>query len=123
LFYADNRLETNYRCEQDRKMPININNLSNNNQVKQKLEQQVQTKQQATESASSARKATVATQDSVSLTPQAKQMTELQKKANDAPAINQKKIAELKNAIASGTYKVNPEKLAASIASFEFGLS
>lgn len=103
-------------------MAININNLSNNNQVKQKLEQQVQTKQQVTESANSARKATVATQDSVSLTPQAKQMTELQKKANEAPVVNQKKIAEIKNAIASGDYKINPEKLAASIANFEFGL-
>lgn len=104
-------------------MAMNINNLSNNNQVKQKLEQQVQTKQQATESAQSSQKAKHATQDSVSITPQAKQMTELQKKANDAPVINQKKIAELKNAIASGNYKVNPEKLAASIASFEFGLN
>lgn len=104
-------------------MTININNLSNNNQVKQKLEQQVQTKQQATETASNSQKAKQAPQDFVSITPQAKQMTELQKKANDAPVINQKKIAELKNAIASGNYKINPEKLAASIANFEFGLS
>ena len=47
---------------------------------------------------------------------------ELQKKAVDAPVINQKKIDELKKAISSGDYKINPEKLAASIANFEFKL-
>ena len=58
----------------------------------------------------------------MSITPQAKQMSELQKKANDAPVINQKKVEELKKAISSGEYKINPEKLAESIASFEFKL-
>ena len=47
---------------------------------------------------------------------------ELQKKAVDAPVINQQKVDELKKAIISGEYKVNPEKLAASIANFEFNL-
>ena len=44
------------------------------------------------------------------------------KKATDAPVVNQKKIDELKKAISDGDYKVNPEKLAASIANFEFKL-
>jgi len=104
-------------------MAININNLSNTNQVKQKLEQQVQSKQQVNESANALQQAKVAPRDSVSITPQAKQMNELQKKAADSsPAFNQKKIAELKSAIASGDYKINPEKLAASIANLEFEL-
>lgn len=103
-------------------MTININNLPNNTQVKQKLEQQIQTKQQASTQAQSSIQAKAPTQDSVSLTPQAKQLTELQKKAGDAPVINQKKIDELKKAISSGDYKINPEKLAASIANFEFKL-
>ncbi|ASP46562.1 flagellar biosynthesis anti-sigma factor FlgM [Cognaticolwellia beringensis] len=104
-------------------MAININNLNNTNQVKQKVEQQVQTKQQVSESANASQQAKLAPRDSVSITPQAKQMTELQKKAADAPVLNQKKIAELKSAIASGDYKINPEKLAASIANFEFELN
>ncbi|ARD43654.1 flagellar biosynthesis anti-sigma factor FlgM [Colwellia sp. PAMC 21821] len=104
-------------------MAININNLNNTNQVKQKVEQQVQTKQQVSESANASQQAKLAPRDSVSITPQAKQMTELQKKAADAPVLNQKKIAELKSAIASGEYKINPEKLAASIANFEFELN
>jgi negative regulator of flagellin synthesis FlgM len=103
-------------------MAININNLSNNSQVKQKLDQQVQVKQQATQSAASSEQVKSAGKDSVSLTPQAKQLNELQKKANDGPAVDQKKIDQLKKAIANGEYKVNPEKLAASIASFEFKL-
>jgi negative regulator of flagellin synthesis FlgM len=46
----------------------------------------------------------------------------LQKKAADAPIVNQKRIEELKKAISDGDYKVDPEKLAASIANFEFKL-
>ncbi len=104
-------------------MAININNLSNTNQVKQKLDQQIQTKQQVNENANTSQQAKLATRDSVSITPQAKQMNELQKKAVDSsPALNQKKIDELKSAITSGDYKINPEKLAASIANFEFEL-
>ena len=103
-------------------MAININNLSNNSQVKQKLDQQVQVKQQATQNSTSSEQTKSAGKDSVSLTPQAQQLNELRKKANDAPAVDQKKIDQLKKAIADGDYRVNPEKLAASIANFEFKL-
>lgn len=103
-------------------MALNINNLSNNNQIKQKVEQQTQVKQQANQNTVSAEQTKMASKDSVSITPQAKQLSELQKKAQDAPAVSQKKIEELKKAISSGEYKINPEKLAASIASFEFTL-
>lgn len=103
-------------------MAININNLSNNSQVKQKLDQQVQVKQQATQNAVGSEQAKSTGKDSVSLTPQAQQLNELQKKTNEAPAIDQKRIDQLKKAIADGDYKVNPEKLAASIANFEFKL-
>ncbi|WP_241242266.1 flagellar biosynthesis anti-sigma factor FlgM [Thalassotalea sp. G2M2-11] len=103
-------------------MAMNINNLSNNTQVKQKVEQQTQVKQQATQNSVSAEQSKVASKDSVSITPQAKQLGELQKKANEGSAVNQKKVEQLKSAIMSGEYKVNPEKLAASIANFEFKL-
>ncbi len=100
-------------------MAININNL-NSNQVNQN--KQAQVKQQSAQTASSNIQAKTSGQDSVSITPQAKQLHELQKKAADAPVVDQKKIDELKKAIISGEYKVNPEKLAASIANFEFKL-
>jgi len=105
-------------------MAININNLNSNSQVQQN--QQAQVKQELTQSAlqSGNNKTQVksASQDSVSITPQAKQLNELQKKASDGPAISQKKIDELKKAINDGDYKVDAEKLAASIANFEFKL-
>lgn len=101
-------------------MAININNLNTNNQVQQT--QQKQVKQQSAETASTNAQVKSSGQDSVSITPQAKQLNELQKKAADAPVINQTKIDELKKAISSGDYKINPEKLAASIANFEFNL-
>jgi len=101
-------------------MTININNL--NNQVPVNQNQQAQIKQQAAQTANANAPVKQPNADSVSLTPQAKQLSELQKKANEAPVVDQKKIAELKKAIASGDYKIDPEKLAASIANFEFDL-
>ncbi|MDX2371012.1 MAG: flagellar biosynthesis anti-sigma factor FlgM [Colwellia sp.] len=99
-------------------MTININNLNRQAQVHQN--KQMQVKQQTAQSASAQVKQV--SQDSVSLTPQAKQLSELQKKANDAPVVDQKKVAELKKAITAGEYKIDPQKLAVSIANFEFDL-
>lgn len=107
---------------QDNIMAININNLGNNSQVHNNLKQQAEVKNQANQQAGKAAQAQNLGKDSVSITPQAKQMSELQKKANEAPVIDQKKVEELKKAIASGEYKIDPEKLAASIANFEFKL-
>lgn len=101
-------------------MAININNLSNTQQVNQQLKNQAN-KQTASQQAPSATQPK-ALQDSVSITPQAKQLSELQKKANDEPAVNQKKVEQLKKAIQAGEYKVNPEKLAESIMKFELDL-
>jgi negative regulator of flagellin synthesis FlgM len=100
-------------------MAININNLNNVNQVKQNTGQPAQAKQQAVADNVNAK---AVRQDVVSLTPQAQQMSELQKKSGETPAIDQKKIEQLKKAIESGEYKVDPEKLAANIANFEFSI-
>lgn len=102
-------------------MAININNLnSNNTQVNQN--KQAQVKEQLTQSTTSNSQLKTPAQDVVSITPQAKQLNELQKKASDGPAVDQKKIDELKKAISAGDYKIDPEKLAASLAKFEFNL-
>lgn len=102
-------------------MAININKLGNSTPVTQNLKQQAEAQVKA-EQANVAQQAKPARQDSVSLTPQAKQMSELQKKGDKGLEVNQKKVAELKKAIEAGDYKINPEKLAASIAKFEFDL-
>ena len=84
-----------------------------NKQTQVHQNKQTQIKQQTAQSANSecASKAEFS-QDSVSLTPQAKQLSELQKKASDAPVVDQKKVDELQKAIAAGEYKVDPQKLA-----------
>lgn len=101
-------------------MTININNLNNSSAVNSKVNQN-QVKQSNAQQSAPSPQAQVR-QDSVSITPQAKQMAELQKKAGNGQAVNEKKVEQLKKAISSGEYKVNPEKLAASIAKFEFDL-
>jgi len=101
-------------------MAININNLNQTSQVKQNTEQHKQVKQEV---AADSVNIKASRPDSVSLTPQAKQMSELQKKAADAPVVDQKKVEQLKSAIASGEYKVDPEKLAASMVNLEFSIN
>lgn len=101
-------------------MAININNLNNQTQVNQN--KQADVKQQAVQTATNSAQVKHVARDSVSLTPQAQQFKELQKKAADAPAIDQKKVAELKKAIESGEYKVDAQKLMKNMLAYEFDL-
>jgi len=103
-------------------MAINISNLNSNTQVKPKSDQHSDVKQQTAQASTNTEQIKRTNQDSVSITPQAKELNELQKKAGAEPSINQKKIEQIQKAIAAGDYKINPEKLAASIANFEFDL-
>ncbi|MFY8272939.1 flagellar biosynthesis anti-sigma factor FlgM [Pseudoalteromonas sp. SSDWG2] len=88
------------------------------NTPQQKVEQQ-KTAQSASTDASSKANVKAAT-DSVSLTPQARQMKSLQEKAERSSGFDEQKVAELKKAIAEGKYHVDSEKLAKNIAAFEF---
>ncbi len=103
-------------------MALNINNLNSSVQIKQQVQQHNEVKQQASQATNNSEQTKQAGLDSVSLTPQAKQLSELQKKSSEKPVIDQKKIAELQKAIASGEYKINPEKLASNILKFELNL-
>ncbi|KVW99935.1 flagellar biosynthesis anti-sigma factor FlgM [Shewanella frigidimarina] len=77
--------------------------------------------QSATQSATNAapKSAAPVKTDSVSITSQAQQLQSAQTKMASLPEVDQKKVAEIKQAISEGRYKVDPEKLAANIASFE----
>lgn len=101
-------------------MTININNLNTQTQVHQN--KQTQVKQDAAQTANNNAQVKNVARDSVSLTPQAQHFKELQKKSADAPAVDQKKIDELKKAISSGEYKVDAEKLMKNMLSYEFDL-
>ncbi|AXQ15276.1 flagellar biosynthesis anti-sigma factor FlgM [Shewanella algae] len=61
--------------------------------------------------------------DSVVVSQQAQQLQGVQSKMVSLPEIDQKKITEIKLAIAEGRYKVDPEKLAANISQFESELN
>jgi len=101
-------------------MAININNLNNQTQVHQN--KQTQVKQDAAQTANNNAQVKNVARDSVSLTPQAQQFKELQKKTASAPMVDQKKIDELKKAISSGEYKVDAEKLMKNMLAYEFDL-
>ena len=99
-------------------MAIDIkHNTATNTQLRTARETQSNTK---SDTASVAQKtATPVKTDSVSITSQAQQLQGAQTKMASLPEVDQKKVAEIKLAISEGRYKVDPEKLAANIASFE----
>jgi negative regulator of flagellin synthesis FlgM len=76
------------------------------------------TKQAQTTSVNNTRAAS----DSVTITSQANQLKSLSQKAEHASGVDEKKVNELKRAIANGEYKVDAEKLAENISNLEFGL-
>lgn len=71
-----------------------------------------------TSSADSAKKSSVA-QDSVSLSSQGKAVGEMHTQMASQPSFDQAKVAAIKEAIANGSYTVNPEKLADNMMKFE----
>lgn len=81
--------------------------------IDQNIQKQQVAQQQATLNAPTQK------QDSVSLTTQAQQFTKAQDKASNSSGIDQKKVDEIKQAIAEGKYKINVEQLAKRIVQFE----
>lgn len=92
-------------------------------QVKKETIEQTNQRQQVTQQKQAApapqQTAAQAKQDSVSITPQAKQMARLQEKANNSSGIDQEKVSKIKQAIADGKYQINVEQLARRIMQFE----
>lgn len=60
-----------------------------------------------------------ARQDAVSLSQQSKDVNKLQKDMAASPAYDTAKVAAIKEAIANGSYKVDPEKLADNMIKLE----
>jgi negative regulator of flagellin synthesis FlgM len=103
---------------------MSVNNV-NNSSPKALLENQKMSQQQQTLNNSNAQQtdiqknATVGARlDSVSLTSSAQQLSQVQKKGEQAP-VNQDKVDELKKSIQSGEYQVNAESIALKISSLE----
>jgi negative regulator of flagellin synthesis FlgM len=65
-----------------------------------------------------------ARQDSVSLTQSAQQLSQAQRRSTDAP-VNQERVERIREAIANGDYRIDPDRLAQNISRVEaelFGL-
>ncbi|MFT4927883.1 MAG: negative regulator of flagellin synthesis FlgM [Phenylobacterium sp.] len=108
-------------------MSINFNNLPGGQQGNQqvssdKAEQRSTVRQQTTQQTTVQQQSTASRQDSVSLTPQAQQLKNLQSKASNASGVDSGKVSDIKKAIADGKYEVNIQRLAEKLAAFESDL-
>jgi negative regulator of flagellin synthesis FlgM len=61
--------------------------------------------------------------DGVRITDSARQLAALEQAIRTLPDVNEKRVAEIRAAIASGTYQVSPERIADKLLSMENDLS
>lgn len=102
-------------------MAIDTNKLNSN------LTARMQTRKTATQVSIAKQEATNKPQaqkgDSVVITAQAQQLQKMQTKLSLMPDVDQKKVSDIKQAISEGRYKIDPQKLAQNISSFESELN
>lgn len=101
----------------------NINGGSNIPVDSQRLNQQQNAANQATNRGTSeaARLASAPRQDSVSLTQSAQTLAQPQRRSAEAP-VNQERVERLREAISNGEYRINADRLASNIIRFEADL-
>jgi negative regulator of flagellin synthesis FlgM len=59
--------------------------------------------------------------DRVSVTSEAARLQEIEEHLLSVPEVNAQKVAEIKAAIASGTFEINPQRIAEKLIAFESG--
>ena len=69
--------------------------------------------------ASEAPKQANASGEAVHLSPEAQQLQKISDKLRDQPTVNSARVAELKQAIAEGSYKVDADRVASKLLDFE----
>ncbi|CRI55994.1 negative regulator of flagellin synthesis FlgM [Pseudomonas sp. TE6288] len=69
--------------------------------------------------ANEAPKHTGASGETVHLSPEAQQLQKISDKLRDQPTVNSARVAELKQAIADGSYKVDADRVASKLLDFE----
>ena len=62
---------------------------------------------------------TPAPDDSVQLSPEAQRLQQTTEKLNKQPAVDQERVAQIKQAIADGSYKVDNQRVASKLLAFE----
>jgi negative regulator of flagellin synthesis FlgM len=63
----------------------------------------------------------VASADRVSVTSEATRLQEIEEQLMAVPEVNSQKVAEIKAAIAAGTFDFNPQRIAEKLIAFESG--
>ncbi|EMD99818.1 MULTISPECIES: flagellar biosynthesis anti-sigma factor FlgM [Stutzerimonas stutzeri subgroup] len=61
----------------------------------------------------------VNTSDTVQLSPEAQRLQQATDKLNEQPAVDQERVAKLKQAIAEGSYQVDSQRVASKLLAFE----
>lgn len=61
--------------------------------------------------------------DSVKLTDDAVLLQELERAVNEAPVVDSRRVAETRRALAEGSYRVDPQTVAAKLARMEWELA
>lgn len=74
-------------------------------------------------SASARTRESAVSSDSVRLTDDAKLLQQAERAAAEAPDVDERKVAQIKQAVADGTYQVDPKAIAAKLARMEWDLS
>lgn len=92
-------------------MEINKININSSNDIKKDKQPLAKTDEK--------QQATVTNTEKVSLTPEAKKLSQLENSLSSSVPIDSEKIANLKRAILDGSYQINAESLAEKISTSE----
>ena len=72
-----------------------------------------------TSNTSASASASASTGDTVQLSPEAQRLQQAADKLNEQPAVDQERVAKLRQAIADGSYQVDSQRVAAKLLAFE----
>jgi negative regulator of flagellin synthesis FlgM len=101
-------------------MAIEINNVTTTpSQLSEAAAQERPAPQPAPEKSGTAQPQTA---DQVSLTPTAQQLRDLEQRIADQPVVDAQKVTAVKEALASGSFEVDPSRIAGKMMSLEKAL-
>lgn len=104
-------------------MAIEINNVSSTStQVAELSSQQRAGTQAPTEKTAEKSTGQTAAVDQVSLTPTAQQLRGLEQQIADQPVVDTQKVEAVKEALANGSFEINPDRIASKMMSLEMAL-